>query len=185
MPFMTHYSQLYIVDKLSSSKTNVKVGGLIDINVNTRMNASFQNNATAYEVIPTVLASVKVTRDVSRTKVKNKKFLFIKYKLQKRTRNLALRFDVGVVNGSYRNGYAYIGQSSILNDAKVFDGYEFKMFSGFRMSTALDYTISLKNKNKIKLSYLWDAYKTGGDLDKLEMANHTFAVAFLFNTNNK
>ncbi len=180
-----YYSQLYKIDKLEFWKTNVKLGGIINFNGNLRINSSLQNNALGLELIPTLSGSIKLTKDISRTKIKNKKFLFIKYKLEKRTRTLSFRMNVGLLNSSYRNGYAYIGQSSILNDAKVFDGYAFKMSSGFRMSSALDYTISLRNKNKIKMSYIWDAYKTGGDLDKLEMASHTIAFTFLFNTNNK
>ncbi len=182
---LIYYSQLYKISKLSCPKMNVKVGGLVNFSGNLRINSSLQNNAAGYEFIPTLLGSIKVIKDISRTEVKSKKFLFIKYKLKKRIRSLAFRLNLGIVNSSYRNGYAYIGQSAVLNDTKVFDAYQFNMFSGFRMSTALDYTVSLKNKNKLRLSYLWDAYKTGGDLDKFEMASHTLSFTFLFNTNNK
>ncbi|MFC5045478.1 hypothetical protein [Aquimarina hainanensis] len=50
------------------------------------------------------------------------------------------------------------------------------------MNTALTYTSYLKNKNALQFSYVWDAYKTGGDLDSLEMATHSIRFAFLFNT---
>mgnify|MGYP001456661922 CR=1 FL=1 len=180
-----YYSQLYQLNKFSSEKLNVKVGGLFNTTANLRINPSLQNNAGGIEVIPTLLGSIKLTKDISRKEAKNKKFIFIKYKLKKRTRNLAFNLNVGLLNSSLRNGYAYTGQSSILNTPKLFDRYEFKMFSGFRMSSAFDYTISLNNKNKIQLSYLWDAYKTGGDLDQFNMISHTFKITLLFNTNNK
>ncbi len=89
------------------------------------------------------------------------------------------------MNSSFRNGFIYSGQSQVLNDAKNFDGYVYKVFSGFRMGSQLDYTRYLKNKNAFQISYLWDAYRTGGQLDKFEMAHHTLRFSLQFNTNNK
>ncbi|WP_146052726.1 hypothetical protein [Aquimarina sp. I32.4] len=179
------YSRLYQIRKLSSQKLNIKAGGLLSTSGNFRVNEALLNNQIGFELIPTLFGSVKLEKDVSRKKEKNKKFLFIKYKLKPRTKNLAFRLNVGLINSSFRNGYAYSGQSSLLNDPVLFDDYQFKIFSGYRVNSALDYTISLKNKNAIQFSYLWDAYKTGGDLDKFEMANHTLKFTLLFNTNNK
>jgi hypothetical protein len=183
--FAINYSQLYEFNKLSSEKLNVKIGGVFNMTSNLRVNESLLNNAVGIESFITLLGSIKITKDISRKKEVDKKFLFIKYKLKQKTRNLAFRLNIGLINSTLRNGFVYSGQSFILNDPNIFDGYQFKLFSGFRMSSALDYTIHLKNKNKIQLSYLWDAYKTGGNLDKFEMANHTFRVTLLFNTNNK
>lgn len=179
------YSQLYQLNKFSSEKLNVKIGGLFNTTVNFRNNEVLRNNASGIEIFPTLFGSIKIKKDISRKETKDKKFFFIKYKLKQRTRNLAYRLNIGLINNSYRNGYVYSGQSSVLNEPRIFDGYQFKAFSGFRMSSSLDYTISLKNKNKIQISYLWDAYKTGGNLDKFEMAHHTFKLTLLFNTNNK
>lgn len=179
------YSQLFKINKLSTEKLNIKIGGLINSTGNLRTNVALQNNSTGIELFPTLFGSIKITRDISRKENKQKKFLFIKYKLKQRRRNLAFKLNIGLINNSYRNGYVYSGQSSVLNDTKLFDGYQFKVLSGLRMGSALDYSIYLQNKNQIQFSYLWDAYKTGGDLDKFEMAHHTIRVAFLFNTNNK
>ena len=183
--FSLFHSELFQLNKLSSEKWNVKIGGLLNATANLRFNPSLLNNDFGYEIIPTLFGSMKVTRDISRERTKNKKFLFIKYKLKPTSRNLAVKLNVGLINSAYRNGYAYTGQSSILNELKAFDDYQFKLFSGFRINTVLDYTVALKNKNKIQFSYLWDAYKTGGDFNKLEMAQHTFKITLLFNTNNK
>ena len=180
-----YHSQLYQLNKLSSEKLNVKIGGLFNTTGNLRINESLQNNTEGIEILPTFFGSIKIVKDVSRKEAKNKKFLFIKYHLKQRTRNLSFRLNIGLINSSFRNGFVYSGQSTILNKPKPFDDYQFKVFSGFRASSALDYTISLKNKNKFQLSYLWDAYKTGGDLDKFEMAHHTFKLTLFFNTNNK
>lgn len=180
-----YYAQLFKLNKLSSDKLNIKAGGLFTTTANLRINGSLQNNALGIELIPTLFGSIKLTKDISRKEEKQKKFIFIKYRLKERTRNLSFNLNIGLLNSSLRNGFAYAGQSSILNEPKLFDRYEFKMFSGLRMSSALDYTIFLPNKNKVQLSYLWDAYKTGGELDQFNMIMHTFKITLLFNTNNK
>lgn len=178
-----YYSELYELKKLSSNKLNVKVGGLINATSNIRINQGLQNNATGFELIPTLFGSIKGTLDISRKKDKTKKILFFKYKLQKRKKTLALRLNTGLINSSYRNGYAYIGQSALLNDFNAFDDYQFKLFSGFRMSSSLDYTLySRKTTNAVQVSYVWDAYKTGGDSDKFEMAQHALRFTLLFHT---
>ncbi len=179
----TYYTQLYQIKRWSTDKRNVKIGGLIDVSSNVRINESLQNNAVGIEYIPTVFGSIKSTWDISRKEAIEKKFLFINYTKKQKERDLAFRLNVGLINSSFRNGYIYTQHSAILNDPKIFGGYQFNAFSGFRLSAALDYTVSLKNKNKIQVSYLWDAYKTGGDLDKLEMANHVIKYTLFFNYN--
>ncbi|MGB5556084.1 MAG: hypothetical protein WBM83_15620 [Flavobacteriaceae bacterium] len=179
-----YYSELYEIKRFSSEKLNVKAGGMIDLSANVRINPDLNNNAVGYELIPTLFGSAKGTLDVSRNVDRYKKFLFFKYHLLKRTKKLALRFNVGLVNSSYRNGYVYSGQSFLLNDSKLFDGYQFKVFSGFRMSSSLDYTLySRKNSNAVQFSYVWDAYTTGGNFDTFEMAQHALRFTLLFNTN--
>ena len=170
-----NYSQLYTIKALSSAKGNVRVGGLFNTTGNLRTNPILQNNATGLEFFSTVFASVKATRDISNLN----RFLFFKLKPAHRT--LSFRFNLGLMNNTYRNGYVYAGQEGVLNDDNFLKSYEFKTFSGARFSSALDYTVFLKNKNGIRLSYEWDAYKTGGDLDKFEMSNHTLKIAILFN----
>ena len=169
--FSPYYSQLYRLNKFSTEKLNIKVGGLIDVTGNFRVNESLGNNGVGLEVIPTLFGSVKASKNFISRKREGK--------------NLAFRLNVGIINSSFRNGYAYSGQAFILNKPileSVFDDYQFKIFSGFRMNTSLDFTMPLKNKNKIKFSYLWEAYKTGGSFDKFQLAHHTIKFTLLFNT---
>ena len=178
-----YYSELYELEKLRGDKLNVKVGGLLNVTSNLRFNQGLLNNSVAIEVNPTLFGSIKGTLNVSRKSERTKKFLFFNYKLDKRKKSLALRWNTGLINSSYRNGYAYVGQSAPLNDLNVFDGYQFKVFSGFRVSSSLDYTLySRKTTNAVQISYIWDAYKTGGGFDKFEMAQHAIRLTLLFNT---
>lgn len=180
--FSINYSRLFNLPGLSSTRTNVMVGGLFNSTANLRINEQLQNNAVGVEMIGTLFGSAKVAWDISRTTAKVQRFLFIKRHLQPRERHLSFRLNVGLINNSYRNGYVYTNHSSVLNDPSFFSDYKFSAFSGFRFNSALDYTIKLKSQNSISLSYLWDAYRTGGDLDVFEMSSHVFKISFLFRT---
>jgi len=176
------FSKLYAIDKISNEKWNFKAGVLVDLAVDMRTNESLQNNASGIDVFFNIMGSGKVTRDISRKTSKQKKFLWINYNLQPRKRDLSFRLNLGLLNSHFRNPYVYSGQASVVNKTALLDGYEYKAFSGLRFSTELNYTIYLKNKNAIMFSYIWDGYRTGGDLDQYGVAIHVLKFALLFNT---
>ncbi len=167
------YSQLYKINLFKSESINTKVGFLLNGNGNLRINEGLHNNANGIDIFANLSGAVKIAKDIKL------------YSNDERRRNLAFRLNLGLINSSYRNGYTYSGQAPILNETNIFDDYKFKIFSGFRASTKLDYTHYLKNKNALQFSYIWDAYTTGGSSDKFEMAHHILKLTLLFNTNNK
>ncbi|OHX63886.1 hypothetical protein [Flammeovirga pacifica] len=169
--FQLHYSRLYQIHPISDEKMNYMVGGLFATTTNIRQNAALMNNAVGMENFSSLMASMKATRDFS--KVKGNTTL---------RRELSLRLNIGLMNNSFRNGYIYTNSSSVLNNASAFDGHEVKMFSGFRMSTELDYTIFLQNKNAIKFSYVYEGLKSGGDYGQFGMTNNILKATFLFGT---
>jgi hypothetical protein len=175
-----NYLELFELKKLSSSKLNIKIGGQFSSTVNHRENPGLFNNGNGADIISTLFGSAKATLDLSRTEDKIKKFLFIKYKVQKRKRSLSYTMNVGMVNSSYRNGFAYTNPSAPLNEDDFFAGYEFRVFKGFRLNSALDYTIYLHNENAVQFSYIFDAYRTGGHHDNFEMSAHVLKLSLLF-----
>ncbi|WKN40561.1 hypothetical protein [Tunicatimonas pelagia] len=171
--FELFYSQLYQVGAWSNSNFTTKVGGMFNTTGNLRANPKLGNNALGLEAFPTLFFSFKLTKEMSGS-AKNA-----------RRQNLSLRVNTGIINAAYRNGYIYYpGQGTEVNEPNTFENYELNV-SGFRASTGLDYTRYLRNKNALQISYIWDTYHTGGDLDRFEMANHTLKFALLFNTNNQ
>lgn len=178
------HSRLYPVSRRDFGKWDMKAGGELNLSANYRYNPFLENNAVGAEIFPRLYGSFKVTRDISRTEIERKQFLFFKY-VQPRHRNISFRMNVGVINSAYRNGYAYIGQGAILNKRKLFDGYKFQALKGSALSSELAYTIWLKDKNGIRVVYEWGAYKTGGGFDKFEMAQHTLRLVLLCNTSDK
>ncbi|MAY82524.1 MAG: hypothetical protein CMP59_00150 [Flavobacteriales bacterium] len=179
------YGRLFPFDLISNEHYKFKFGGLLIANFNIRSDQSLQNAGLGYEVVYNLMASAKVSRDVSRNTAKSGKFLWlIPYDWQPRKRLLSYQLNIGLVNANVRNGYAYVNQSGLTNEFPLFADYENNLFSGFRMNAALRYTIYLHNGNALRFSYVWDAYTTGGEVDQFELANHLFSAALLFDLSN-
>jgi hypothetical protein len=161
------YSELFRVGFLSANKLNTKIGGHLNTTANLRQNERLFNSSKGIEVIGTLFGSINTTLNMSKTK-------FLK-------RELFFNADIGLINSSYRNGYAYVGQGALLNNDDFFDGYQFSLFSGARFSTQLGFTGYLKNSNAIQVSYLWDAYRTTRDANNFQMAYHTIRLICFLN----
>jgi len=174
------FSELFQLKRLSSPKLNLKAGAQLNATANIRDNAGLFNNSEGVEMISTLFGSMKATLNLSRKTQKDRQFLFIRYKAKERVRHLSYTMNIGIINSSYRNGFAYTNPSAPLHEDDFFAGYNFRIFQGFRVRSALDYTISLQNKNAIQFSYLWDAYRTGGHHDNFEMAAHIFKCSLLY-----
>lgn len=177
-----NYAKLYRLKKYSNSKWNLKVGGMLDVVTDTRVNPELQNAGVGYEVFNTLFASGKVTRTFVRHEMKEKKLWFIKYKLKPRVLQVSYQLNLPVVNGYARNGFAYLGNERI-GEIPLFNGYQYKLFSGFRISSDLAVTRQMANGNMWRISYIWDAYTTGGSQNRFEMANHIAEFSLLFHLN--
>jgi hypothetical protein len=176
-----NHLELFQVKRIRNEKLNVKWGGQFNSLLNLRRNEALFNNKEGVDVIATLFGSVQTTIDISRTKEMEKKFLFLKYQAPKRTRNISYTLNIGLVNSSFRNGFAYTSSSAPINSDEFFADYDLSVFSGLRLQSALDYTMFLKNKNGLQFSYLWDALRTGGHHNNFEMAQHTLSCSLLFN----
>jgi hypothetical protein len=175
------YARLYAIPKLSTQKLRVKAGGMLDLTGNIRINNSLNNNATGAEMINTLFVSGKAEYDVSRVRAKSGKLLgFIPYNLQPRQRWLTCQLNAAVINNAYRNGYAYLNPTAVANHTELFYDYRYRWLSGYRMSSSLEYNLYYTNGNIIRLSYLWDAYHTGGSTDRFQMAHHYLQASLLF-----
>jgi len=175
------YSELFKIKKWSSEKWNIKLGGTFDATTNIRINPSLNNNSSGFEMINTLFASGKLTYDVSRKTdilIKSGKYSRI---ARVRKREICYQLNIPVMNNTLRNGFIYFNPSVVVNEPNLFFGYKYKVFSGFRINSTIDYVMYMKNKNALKLTYAWDAYKTGGNLDKLYVANHVVLFSLLFN----
>ena len=165
-----NYQELFQFKSIQSEQWNLQVGGQFNATANHRENTLLQNNGEGVDIIATLFGSVQLTR-------------YLKTKKAWKNNQLSYTFHAGLINSAYRNGFAYINLSALLNNDAFFDDYHFELFAGFRLASALNYTFFLKNHNALQVSYLWDAYHTGKDKGELEMATHTLKFALLFNLN--
>jgi len=161
------YSELFRLGFLSSNKLNTKIGGHLNTTGNFRQNERLFNSSKGIEVIGTLFASIQTRLEINNNSI-NKKELFF-------------NADVGIINSSYRNAYAYVGQGALLNNDDFFDGYQFSIFSGNRFSTQLGYKAYLKNNNAIQVSYLCDAYKTSNKPNNFQLESHTLRLVCFLN----
>ena len=174
------YSRLWYVG--TWKKYDLRVGGLLDLSGNLRINPSLQNNAGGLELMNTLFASARISRDVSRTREKFNKILWlIPYRRIPRRRTISFQLNAALMNNSFRNGYIYSNQANITDKPNFIYNYQFNAFSGYRLSSALEYSVFLSNGNAIRYAWLWDAFQSGEVYNRFEMGHHAFQIAFLFN----
>lgn len=175
--FSAHHTRLYQIFSSSPEKWNFKVGGEANVTANLRTNPAFRNSAVGIEAFPVIYGTFKAARDLTRTTGRRGK--------EPKKKSISLTINASVLSASYRNGYSYLGIGQVIDKQGfdgLLDGYRFKFFGVNSLSTSLDYTLWLKNKNGWRFSYAWDAYMTRNDYAEFEMATHTLRVALLFNT---
>jgi len=181
--FSFHYHYLKHIEGLSSNTFNTKIGGLFDVLGNYRTNEKLNNYGISYEIIPTLFLSARTEVDVSRKEQKN--IFFDRIRLLPRKRLISYQLDFGLLNSNFRVDQSYLINSSVSNDLDFIAATRFNGFSGFRFSSLLEYTISLKNSNAYRISYGWSVLTTGNDRMRFEQSNHFLGISILFNTKNK
>ena len=166
--FALNYLEFFQLNKFSSSKVNLKIGGQLNTSAILRDNPTLGNNGDGFDLVATLFGSVKAMIDANR-------------KTNKLPKKLTIGLHIGLINSSYRNGFIYTRQSPLLNQDNITDGYAFRLLSGFRLNSSVDYTISLRNRNALQLTYQWDAFRIGDKVAKFEMASHLLQASLLFN----
>ena len=162
------------------------LGGLIEGTTNVRVNGNLMNNSFGLELAPAVYASGKITRDISRKEARTiKPISFIPgIQLQPRERNLSFQLNVGLLNGAYRNGYAYAGQTAVLNNFSIFEDYNYTATAGARFSGELMWTEVLDNGNRIGYSYFFQQYALNG-FDRFEWMQQGVKLTIYFQPKSK
>ena len=165
------YGNMYQLNLLSNKNWNTKIGALFSLTGNYRDNPSLQNYSLGTELINTLFFSAKTELKFARKAQKRKK--------------LSYQINAGVLNSNARGNLPKFYDAILTNDENLQSALDLKVFSGFRVKSALAYTVYLKNKNAIQFSYEWEAYNTGDDGKQFEMAHRTLKFSLLFNTKNK
>lgn len=178
-----HY--LRKTEKFSNEKYDIKLGGALASNLNTRINPSLQNNTLGIEALINFMFSAKVTKDISRKKEKIQNWILFKRTVYPVKRNLSFQLNAGLVNMNYRPGYIYTERGE-LNGMETglfryyFSGYKWTV-NGWRFGTRLEFATFRPNGNGHKWSYLWDAAHAPGRFEPFQMASHRIQYTLMFN----
>jgi hypothetical protein len=161
------YLELYRLNFLSAEDRSIKAGFQFNTTANFRQNDQLFNSSKGVEFISNLMGSVACSFYFNNSSPKAKELYF--------------NFHTGLVNANYRNPFAYVNDSPVLNDESFFEGYNFNMFSGYRFQAGLGLLWHLKTTNALSLSYVWDAYNTGEGQRSFQMAYHILKFTFHFN----
>jgi|SRR5690554_257268 len=179
------YQRLWKLKSISNIKNNVKVGGVVVISQNVRLNNSLYNNALGLENVSNAMASAQLMRDISRTETKQLNLLIFKPILKPVKRDVRFQINVGILNFNYRPGYAYSYDSELVGTETnpfswALSNYKWSM-NGWRLNTQIEYFTYLPNGNARSLAYVWDAAHAPGKFEAFQMASHRIQYTLYFN----
>lgn len=183
------YSQLFALDRFSTDKTNIKVGGVIRTTQNFRVNPSLQNNALGLENSTNLMASGQIIRNISRNTPKELNLWVFKPTLKPVKRDLRFQLNAGVLNFNYRPGYAYAYEGEIIGTETkplswVLSNYKWSL-NGWRLGTELEFKTYLPNGNARSWSYVWDASHVPGRYENFQLASHQLRFTYYFHTKTR
>jgi hypothetical protein len=183
------YLQLWELKKLSNKNNNIKLGGVLRTTQNFRLNTNLFNNATGLENMTNVMASGKITRDVSRKTERTLNLWLFKSTLKPVKRELRFQIDVGILNLNYRPGYAYTYAGELVGLETnplnwVLSNYRWSL-NGWRFNAEWEYITYLPNGNATSWSYVWDAANAPGRFESFQMASHQIRYTYYFNTKTR
>lgn len=172
-----HYTYLRQLKRFTTSNWDYKVGGKIDALMLMRANADLGNNSLGFEAFPTLFGSFKITKKFTRPP-------FLRRKKAPRKQELSFSLDIGLVNNTFRNDFAYTSHAPFYNDNNIFKDHQFNWLTGFRMKSSIDYVVyNNKNSNALKVAYKWEGIHTGNTPDKFAMSNGVLQFSLLHRLN--
>jgi hypothetical protein len=179
--FFIDYMKLWQLESLRAERWRFDAGGTLAVTTSVRNNPSLQNNAIGLDFFGNAMATIRITRDLSRTAPDPKRFIFIRYGRKEKDRDISLRLSGGLLNFNYRNGFIYTQQYQVVNQSDYFENYALRL-SGLRFGSRLAFTRRFATGNAIRFAYDWDAYRTSYKSQTFEMAHHSISFALLFRT---
>lgn len=183
------YLQLFVLDRFSTDKSNIKVGGVVRSTQHLRVNPSLFNNALGLENSTNIMASGQIIRDISRNAPKKLNLLVFKPTLKPVKRDLRFLLNAGILNFNYRPGYAYSSQNEIIGIetqpiSYVLSNYKWSL-NGWRYNTEIEFIKYLPNGNARSLSYVWDAIHMPGRHESFQMASHQIRYRIFFHNKKR
>lgn len=145
-----------------------------------RVTPAFLNASLVWESINTLFATAKVNWRISHTQTAGR-FLFIRRNAGIRHVKFSSQLSLPLLHSVWRPGYAYIEDFSD-GDANIYANNKLD-FGGIRFQWRTDGYYYLLNGNALRLTYLWDAQRSPGEINRLELGHHQLLFGLLFRLN--
>lgn len=183
------YVRLWKLNSFSNAKNNIKLGGIVHVTQNVRINQYLQNNMLGFENISNIMVSGQITRDISRKEARKFNLWLFKPTLKAVKRDLRFQFNAGILNFNYRPGYAYsyVGELAGTETNSFYEllsNYKWSL-NGWRLNTQMEYITYLPNGNARSWSYVWDAVNAPGKYEIFQMASHQIRYTYYFQTKKR
>jgi hypothetical protein len=149
--------------------------------VNIRETPNFNNASTALEALNTLSGALKFNWRMAREQ-KGRKLLWIfPTKPGIRLIKLSSQVSLPLVHTAWRPKYAYIDDFTN-GKTNFLERNDFKL-GGYRFQWRNDLSYYLFNGNIFKISYQWDAQRTGNVFNRLEIGHHLLSVGYSIRMN--
>ena len=178
------YLRLWDFNRLSNEKRNIKLGGSVVNTTNIRPNSGLFNNALGVENITNIMATLQITRDISRMTERKINLGIFKPVLKPKKMECRFQLNAGLLNVNSRPGYAfsYADELNGLETAAwILSDYRLSV-NGWRFNTELEWIKYLPNGNARSWAYVWDAAHVPGKFEAFQMATHQIRYTLYFNT---
>ena len=171
---------LYKFWEKEEGKLDLRAGLHIGGYSSQRVTPAFLNASLAWESINTLFATGKLNWRTSHEQSAGK-FLFIRHRAGTRHIKFSTQLSLPILNSAWRPDYAYIddfsdGESDVFNNNKL-------QFGGLRFHWRSDGYYYLLNGNVLRFTYLWDAQRSPGEINRLELSHHQVQLGMMIRLN--
>lgn len=179
------YQQLRPWPRFNKGKWSYYLGGVAMSTLNFRINKALGNSAVGLEAFFNVMASGKVSYDLSHEKTGTRKFLWIEREKKPTRQALSFQLNIGLLNANYRQAYDYKSfpevDGSNLNPFKLMLNSSAWAVNGTRFSSELEFKRYRTSGNAVSWSYVWDALSAPGQAHLFQMSAHRIQLTLHLN----
>lgn len=176
---------LNYVHRITPVKSNLHcfTGASIQGDLNMHNNPSLQNASLSLTGLTNFAFSTEFESDFS-WKAKNIKIWFLKFKRRKRNFKINLKFDLPLLFLNFRPGYSNISDFTNGENLWALESKQFWIFkNAFQLNTKSSFFYFLNNKNALRISYIWQAFRFEDTFDSYQAAHHSIEFSLLFRFN--
>ena len=173
------YSELFEVGRPIYGLERLMIGARLDGAANVRINNGLMNNSFGFESPWHLGPQVRLQWDVSRYRARSWSVWRLRKVWRPVDRRMYLDVSPALVQATYRNGYAYVGQGSLLNNNAFLEEYQWRVRPMGQWAVQWGMRTELATGNAVEWSYSWRAYSAVG-VEPLQWGEHLVSYSLWF-----